>query len=291
MISSIYSETLPNEKVIRQNRTSIPRVDQIRAMKALGLKHKDNMIGIYTIKDKRDVSYFIMPDYFEEHEHSAHYSGVESFLIDYVDSDLENVEGAELFKDKRSVKFPVLSADGSVLIFASKDMRGGYGGYDLYRMVYRSPFWSNPENLGPAINTKGDEIYPFISYDNKLYFSSNGQGGYGDLDVFSIDLEMIGKRDPELLESPVNSKFDDYAYMINSKSGLGLFASNRNKGKKADVYSFQQVFDNCGAEERYAEERKYIPCNDSAFCVDFDITGTAIPEGVPIECLWEMGDG
>lgn len=291
MVSSIYKSDLPDPRIERQNKTSIPRVDQIREVDAIGFKYKDNKIGLFTLKDKRDVSYLIYPDYLDEYNLSAHYSDVESFIVRYVDGNAEEIEGSELFKDKRTVKFQVISADGNTLIFASKDIRGGYGGYDLYRMVYRSLFWSNPENLGPSINTPGDEIYPFISYDNKLYFSSNGLGGYGDLDVFAIDLEVIGEKAPSLMEPPVNSMFDDYAYMINSKSGLGFFASHRKKGIETDLFPFQKVFDNCGAEELYVDEHEFIPCNDSAYCVDFDITGSMVPERIPLECLWELGDG
>ncbi len=192
LISSIYSDESPDPRLIKQNRTSIPRFDEIREMNGIGFKYKKDKIGVYTLRDQRDVNYLVYSDYFEEYNHTAHYSDVESFIIKTIDGKIEEIEGSELFKDKRTVKFPAISADGTVLIFASKDMKGGYGGYDLYRMIYRSPFWSNPENLGPEINSAGDEIYPFISFDNKLYFSSNGNGGYGDHDIFSMDLELIG---------------------------------------------------------------------------------------------------
>lgn len=290
-ISSIYPDKKIDERILSQNKTSLPRVIENKELSALGFQYKKDKIGIFTFKDMSDVSHLIYPDFISEYKHSAHYSGIESFKMTSVNGKVEEIEGAELFKDKRAVKFPVLSADGTVLIFASKDLRGGYGGYDLYRMIYRSPFWSNPEHLGPSINTSGDEIYPFISFDNKLYFSSNGLGGYGDLDIFSIDLEVIGEEAPELLEAPANSMFDDFAYVINSKSGMGFFASNRKGSLDADLYPFEKVFDNCGSEVLFTEERSFIPCNDSAFCVDFDITGSMVPEGVPLECLWDIGDG
>ena len=79
------------------------------------------------------------------------------------------------------------------------------------------------------------------------------------------------------MDPPANSMFDDYAFLINSKSGMGFFASNRTKEVNAKVYPFQKVFDNCGSEALFAEEQEFIPCNDSAICVDFDLTGSMVP--------------
>ena len=81
---------------------------------------------------------------------------------------------------------PSLSPDGKKLYFCS-NMKGGLGGHDIWvsNLVSKGKTWGDPVNLGPVINTPGEEMYPFIYYDNKtLYFSSDGHKGIGGLDVF-----------------------------------------------------------------------------------------------------------
>jgi len=90
------------------------------------------------------------------------------------------------------------------------------------------PNWSNPENLGPLVNTSSDEIYPFIDGLGDLYFSSNGKVGFGDFDVWNVHLDSLGQSEPKLLGARINSSFDDFGYIIHSKSGLGTLFSNRD---------------------------------------------------------------
>ena len=78
---------------------------------------------------------------------------------------------------------PALSPNEDFLVFAS-DRPGGYGGMDLYIAYFSGGQWGLPVNLGAAINTKGNEVFPFIYQDGSLYFASDGQIGFGGLDVF-----------------------------------------------------------------------------------------------------------
>ncbi|MBN2614659.1 MAG: OmpA family protein [Bacteroidales bacterium] len=140
-----------------------------------------------------------------------------------------------------SVGQPTLSKDELTMIFAS-DKRGSLGGTDLWiskRKDVNAPF-GHPFNLGPVINTKGNEMFPFLRNDSILYFSSDGHGGMGGLDIFVSRINASGTwSQPENLKYPVNSPFDDLSFIIEPNHNRGYFSSNR-KGSvgKEDLYAF-----------------------------------------------------
>ncbi len=141
-----------------------------------------------------------------------------------------------------SVGHPTIDRREQILIFAS-DIPGGQGGKDLWITTYdkREKEWSKPVNLGSEINTKGDELFPYLTDDGDLYFSSNGHVGMGGLDIFkaqSIGDNKWGKI--ENMKAPINSFRDDYGItMLKRKSDQGFFTSNRDGGKGGDdIYSF-----------------------------------------------------
>lgn len=138
-----------------------------------------------------------------------------------------------------SVGHPALTPDGKWLFFIS-DMPGGYGATDIYKVeVLGDGKYGDPMNLGATVNTEGKEMFPFIS-DNILYFSSDGYFGMGGLDVyetkFTADFDF---EKPKNLGSPVNSNFDDFAYIVSEDNSYGYFSSNRTEGKgDDDIYYF-----------------------------------------------------
>jgi tetratricopeptide (TPR) repeat protein/cell division septation protein DedD len=135
-----------------------------------------------------------------------------------------------------STGFPAFSADGMTLYFAS-DRPGGFGGFDLYRCQLSGSSWSAPENLGPLVNTPGNEITPFIDSNRNFYFSSDWHFGFGGFDVFRI--EQTGDRWGQLyhLGKGVNSAGDDYNFIIDPLSSTGYLVSNRQGGKGLeDIY-------------------------------------------------------
>lgn len=135
-----------------------------------------------------------------------------------------------------SVGHPAITVDGEHLYFAS-DMPDGYGGTDLYVCHRRKDGWSKPQNLGPTINTPGDELFPSVQ-GNQLYFASNGHPGFGGLDVFKVPLE--NKDDPVNIGSPINSPNDDFGFIIDSTASYGYFSSNREAKQSGDddIYYF-----------------------------------------------------
>lgn len=137
---------------------------------------------------------------------------------------------------------PSLSPDKRDLYFASK-RPGGFGGSDLYvSHLLPNGRWSDPENLGPEINTPGDEQGPFIHADNQtLYFASTGHTGYGDDDLYVIRRAPGGKwGKPENLGYPINTVNREGTLFIAANGKTAYYASDRGEGKGLmDIYSFE----------------------------------------------------
>jgi peptidoglycan-associated lipoprotein len=145
--------------------------------------------------------------------------------------------------DSVAFAHPAINVTGDVLYFTSK-LAGGYGGKDIWMSTYskKDKTWGQPVNLGPSINTSGDEMYPYMADDDKtLYFSSNYHLGMGGLDIFKAEKSTDGKftKAPENLKSPMNSAGDDFGIIFEGKKIKGYFTSNRENGKGSDdIYSF-----------------------------------------------------
>lgn len=142
-----------------------------------------------------------------------------------------------------SFTHPNLTADGSKLYFVS-DMPGGFGGYDIYYSKKdKNNEWSVPINLGPAVNSERDEIFPYFhNGTNTLYFASNGWLGFGGFDVFYTENAHLPiSQQPINLGLPINSEADDYSFILNKNGLFGYFASDRKGGKGGlDIYSFMK---------------------------------------------------
>jgi peptidoglycan-associated lipoprotein len=132
---------------------------------------------------------------------------------------------------------PAFSPDGHTMYFAS-NRDGGYGGTDIYaaQMDSRGRF-SRIRNLGPEINTSGNEMFPYVAEDAKLYFASDAHPGFGGLDLFVVK-RVNGKTAIENLGEPVNSSGDDFGIFL-VRADRGFLTSNREGGKgDDDVYTF-----------------------------------------------------
>lgn len=145
-----------------------------------------------------------------------------------------------LCPDSFTVGHPAVNADETALYFAS-DMPGGLGGKDIWKVKLdkqRKPV-GDPVNLGPMINTAGDEMFPYIT-ENALYFASNGLIGMGGLDNFKAAVSGDGFSVPENLKFPINSAADDFGICIEAKNENGFFTSCRAGGKGMDdIYEFR----------------------------------------------------
>ncbi|WDO11462.1 OmpA family protein [Flavobacterium sp. WW92] len=148
---------------------------------------------------------------------------------------------------KYSAGHPALSEDGKWLFFAS-DMPGGYGGSDLYVcQIAEDGTIGPPKNLGPEINTAGNDMFPSFS-NGILYFASDGHFGWGGLDIYESKFKQDATfSEPKNLGAPINSNKDDFAYIVDPKDTYGYFSSNRAQGK--------------GDDDLYYFTKEKAPCN------------------------------
>jgi len=152
----------------------------------------------------------------------------------------ENVKELPFNSDSYSTAHPTLSADERKLYFAS-DMPGTLGQSDLFSVTINADgTFGKPQNLGSGINTEGRETFPFISGDNELYFATDGRPGLGGLDIFVSKILENGTFDQvQNIGEPVNTNFDDFAFIIDSNTRKGYFSSNK-KGND-DIYKFTET--------------------------------------------------
>ena len=121
---------------------------------------------------------------------------------------------------------PAISPDGTTLYFVS-DIAGGSGRKDIWKSTRTKSgeAWSKPVNLGPDINTPGDELFPYVRDDGTLYFSSDGLIGMGGLDIFKAKPQPDGSWVVQNMKSPVNSFSDDFGIAFETGNEKGIFSS------------------------------------------------------------------
>ena len=174
---------------------------------------------------------------------------------------------------------PYLSPDGSRLYFSS-DRPGGYGGSDIYYSQMKNGFWGDPVNIGPVINTKGNESYPFINEAGELFFSSDGHGGLGGKDIFITKRKNGSWYLPVRLDAPINSSFDDFGIVTDPLMDEGFFSSGRDK--TVDIFRFKSNFFQFLISD---------PQKDNQFCLSITDTGSIEIDTLMLGYMWDFGDG
>lgn len=169
------------------------------------------------------------------------YTAVIGDSLDNKKEDWSNIQELPFNSDDYSVGHPALSEDGQKLYFVS-DMPGSIGATDIFVVdILGNNTYSTPKNLGPVINTAGREMFPFVR-ENQLYLASDGHLGLGGLDVFVSNFIDNSFSEPRNLGSPLNSKLDDFGFIINKEDENGFVCSNREGGKgDDDIYAFQRI--------------------------------------------------
>jgi len=139
----------------------------------------------------------------------------------------DNVKDLPFNNKDYSTGNPSISKDGRVLYFAS-NRPGSMGGTDIWKVaIDENGGYGEPQNLGNTVNTEGEENFPYITDENKLYFASQGRKGFGGYDVFVIDLANSAG-EAKNLGAPVNTNKDDFAFTYNDTKKVGYFSSNRD---------------------------------------------------------------
>jgi len=198
--------------------------------------------GPVSIDSKKDIIYFTRNNLVKG-KTSKSRDGVVNLKIflGKLEEDEWKMSGSFRFNsDQYSVGHPSIDKEGTVLYFAS-DMPGGYGKSDIYFSVLSNGIWSKPFNLGPKINTEGNEFFPFISNDGVIYFASDGHGGLGGLDIYFSVPEQGIFNSIENMGYPVNSSKDDFGLALDSTGVKGYFSSNRSGGKGDDDLYFMKI--------------------------------------------------
>jgi len=181
---------------------------------------------------------------------------IKIFSVQYDGNDWINETELPICSNDYDVAHPAVSPDDKYLYFVS-NMRGSMGGTDIYR-AERKPGgqFGTPVNLGRGINTYGDERFPFISKDNKLYFASDGHIGFGGLDIFEASLDDNGKwGEVKNLMKPINSNYDDFGYVLDPKDPTRGFLSSNNFGD----HSKDVIFIISPREKKDVEEEDAAP--------------------------------
>ena len=145
--------------------------------------------------------------------------------------------------DEYSTGHPTLSKDDQRLYF-SCDRPGGFGGTDIYVSTWENGKWGEPANLGAEVNTKGNELFPFVDERGNIYYSSDGRPGLGDLDIYYTTLTPDGRKGQVTrnMGEPLNSAKDDFGIVTDADRMSGYFSSNRKRGgADDDVYRFTRT--------------------------------------------------
>ncbi|TVZ57295.1 outer membrane protein OmpA-like peptidoglycan-associated protein [Lutibacter sp. Hel_I_33_5] len=236
---NVYQST---EKVISNVNDSIHKSDLVNPTRVIDINTKYHEASAIVTKD--GATMYFTRDNFDgrrlrnDRNNVAH---LKIYKATKIDGEWDKIVELPFNSNKFSNGHPALSPDEKTLYFVS-DMPNGYGKTDLYRVrILENNEYGTPINLGADINTEGREMFPFISKDNFLYFSSDGHIGLGSLDIFESKIDTVGLAFSSVnnLAKPINSKKDDFSFSLNSTSKRGYFSSNRAGGKgDDDIYSF-----------------------------------------------------
>jgi len=151
----------------------------------------------------------------------------------------EKAKPVKILADSLVAAHPALSFDGLTLMFVS-NKEGGFGGKDIWKVTRNSPSgnWSEPVNMGPDINTEGDEVFPYLHKDGTLYFSSDRHLGMGGLDIFKATKNTEGRWIVENMRYPINSSADDFGIIFENEAERGYFSSTRKGRGNDEIYAF-----------------------------------------------------
>jgi len=175
---------------------------------------------------------------------------------------------------------PFIDPSGKYLIFAS-DRPGGYGGSDLYVSKIEDGLYTTPINLGPEINSVGNESFPYTNAMGQLYFTSDKPGGIGGKDIYYSYNNKDGSwTTPINLPSPINSSADDFSFVSSKNETTGYFASSRNGSDDIFNYTFKfPTFEYCSEIQ------------EPSYCYRFKELSQAISDTLPLRFKWSFGDG
>lgn len=169
------------------------------------------------------------------------YANSDIYRVRRVDGEWQQPDncGANVNGNRSWESQPTISADGNLLIFAS-NRKGGQGGIDLWRCHrLANGEWSRAENLGPAVNTAGNEKAPFLAADGRtLYFLSDGWQGFGGYDIYFANLDDPYGNRPTNLGLPVNTESDELSFAVSADGRKAYFSGRLETSRSSDILEF-----------------------------------------------------
>jgi hypothetical protein len=185
-------------------------------------------------------------------------------------------------QDSFSYCHPALSRNNDTMWFAS-NRKDGVGKMDIYFSRKLNGEWQKPINAGPSINSSYNEVFPFVTTNSYIYFSSDRPNGPGGLDLYRVDMTDSAIK-TILLPHPLNSSGDDFGIWTDSTLEQGYFSSNRNKKYKDDIFYFARMLPDF-------TDAKFLP-GKNKFCFTFYEERTQeFLDTVNFEFEWDFGDG
>jgi outer membrane protein OmpA-like peptidoglycan-associated protein len=177
---------------------------------------------------------------------------------------------------------PSITPDGRTLYFSS-DRPGGKGLHDIW-VTHRDDHdqWSNPENLGEIINTRGIEMSPFIHPDNQsFYFSSDGHIGLGGYDLFVSRKDSSGKwQKPVNLGYPINTNRDEIGLIVNSRGDKAYYSSDVDKTNGKDIFVFDLPVQNRPFMVTYMKGKVFDADHKQLLRAQFELLDLETGEGI-----------
>ncbi len=218
---------------------------------AINSEYHESSLAFSTDYKNDTIIYFTRNNYFQnktgfyEIKHKEEKlvekrNNLKIYKAEKVDGNWEVTRNLKLNADHYSTGHPSVNPNRTKLYFAS-DRPGGYGGTDIYYCdIHPRGGVGKAVNAGPIVNTAGNEMFPFVNNEGKLFFSSDGHVGFGQLDVFAtVTNEEDAIMDIINLGKPINSEKDDFAFYSNEDGTKGYISSNRKGGKGGDdIYKF-----------------------------------------------------
>jgi len=205
------------------------------------------------------------------------HSGI--FIAQLSGNTLNSIKPFKYNNPQYEVAQPSISSDGKYLFFAS-DMPGGLGKSDLWYCQYVNGEWSAPVNLGPKVNSPETDNFPYMHPSGRLYFSSDRPGGIGKLDVYYTSLYYGEWDDPSLLPEPINSPYDDFAFVAEDDLQEGYFASNRRTDD--DIFKFTSLILRKASCDSLVENN---------YCYRFLEENAVKTDSMPFRYEWRFSDG
>jgi outer membrane protein OmpA-like peptidoglycan-associated protein len=197
--------------------------------------------GPCTFTSKGDTIYFTRDNYLKKKVKESLKDEVNLKICQAVKKDTtwKDIQDFPFNSNDFSTGHPTVSSDGNILYFVS-DMPGGIGGTDIYMSKKTNGAWGIPVNLGTAINTPYNEMFPVLWKDSVLYFSSEGHYNFGGMDIFRSAKKGSAWSEGHNMGYPLNTSYDDFGIAMNDSGTAGLLSSNRNTQNtmQDNIYSF-----------------------------------------------------